>query len=1000
MKDRLYQIFQRYVKLNTAILPAPLIIRLAEIIYLSIFYSISENSYLLEFRGLGVDLLFFFTLSLILALPFLFLSLWKKRAGELFFITIMLLISIIYLSLVKYFIITLIPLDQVIFSYTSEEIVKIVLSSTRFDPIGIVIYCFLIFSPFLILFLIRKQHVGRKAMMMFIILCLLSPISLPLIIPVRDNYEKDVDYYLTENKLYYAINKCGRYLRRERSESISNLINTNTDTRQLNQAIAVASQNYQRSKKDNLFFNPAFPFLRQDDTQDVLGEWIEFNDTKPNVVFIVVESLTPSFVGHNPWFGSYMPFLDSLIGKSLYWENCLSTSERTFGVLPALFGSLPFSDGAFMDIGKEAPNHFSLINYLKKNGYYSNFFYGGDPKFTNYDAFLTHQGVDYILDYYGDEYKTHLVFDEWFRWGYPDGDLFERALDVIDSFPVSPRLDIYLTLSMHSPFTPPDEHGYLDKFEKRMKKLEVSEEKKSTAAKLKHIFSTILYTDDMLRLFFNEYQKRLDFQNTIFIITGDHAMPELHTSYSSLVEKYHVPLIIYSPMIRGPASFNTIISHLDIAPTLLAMLNSADKIKTNSFCHWLGSGLDTTSSDDCNISVSFAFNNKEVVEYLNGDYFISYNKLLHRDSSLHFSWIDDPQILSEMQREHQDYLTLNHYIIESNALVPDYLYFEDSFHAHHLNVKEGMVFQPGKTSKEFISVMKPVPFSRTYQYLDLALGINVRCDIQDTSHLPLLIFEVKDSLLTTRFHTPVKLIYDTSFDDSTGNWDRYRLSERFDLGFIPEEQGNSVKMYFWNENRVSLEFDSLSIHIDGFFQPTIKDLMNEEQLEDDLMPELERTDYFLKKDQIVFQKRVISVEFDTTLIVSNDSEGFVFSEDPRMFYSLINATKLSDDFKRVSIDIKFQYSFAHPVDESEIPWLVLVIEDSISTQLLYDQLDFPGSKSDQMIPGEWQTFQLEGTLDVNSLKGTSGSYLKLYFFNPNYSPIQYDTLHLRVSGIN
>ena len=96
-----------------------------------------------------------------LAVPFLMLSLWKRRVGEAFFITIMLLVYILYLSLVKYFITTLIPLDQVIFAYTSEEIIKIVLSSTRFDPIGIVIYFFLIVTPFLILFLTRKRKVGR-----------------------------------------------------------------------------------------------------------------------------------------------------------------------------------------------------------------------------------------------------------------------------------------------------------------------------------------------------------------------------------------------------------------------------------------------------------------------------------------------------------------------------------------------------------------------------------------------------------------------------------------------------------------------------------------------------------------------------------------------------------------------------------------------------------------------------------------------------------------------
>ena len=1000
MKDRLYKLLQRYFKLNLAFILAPLIIRVAEIIYLSIFYSISDNSYLLELRGLGTDLLFFFTVSLVLAVPFFFLALWKQKVGEIFFITIMLLVYIFYLSLVKYFITTLIPLDQVVFAYTTEEIIKIILSSTRFDPIGIVVYSFLIVSPFLILFLARKRKVGRVSLIVFAALCFLSPIALPLIIPVRDNYEKDFNYYLTENKLYYAVKKCGLYLRRVRTEYVTDLISSNTGTHQLSQEIREASQDYQRSKKNGMFFNPAFPFLRQDDTKDILGAYFEFNDLKPNLVFIIVESLTPSFFGQDPWFGSYMPFLDSLIEKSLYWENCLATSERTFGVLPALFGSLPYSDGAFLDIGREMPNHFSLLKYLKKNGYYSHFFYGGDPKFTNYDAFLSQQGVDYILEYYGDEYESHLIFDEWFRWGYPDGDMFERSIDVIDSFPGSPLADIYLTLSMHSPFTPPNKTEYLDKFNKRVEQLGVSQKKKLTARKLKHIFSTILYTDDMLRLFFQAYQKRSDFQNTIFIITGDHAMPELHTSYTSLVEKYHVPLIIYSPMIKDPAKFSVIISHLDITPTILAMLNSTDRVKMNPYCHWLGNGLDTTSSDECKISVSFAFNNKEEVEFLSGDYFISYNKLYHRDSLLNFSRIDDPRILGEMQKKHGNYLALTQYIVENNALIPDYLYFEDSYYTQRLKVKEKIVFRPGKTSKEFISVMKPVPFKRAYQYLDLDLGVNIRCDTNDTAYLPLLILEVKDSAYITHFHTSVKLIYDTTLIDSSGRLNRYRLSEKFDLGFIPDQLVNSVKMYFWNQDKVILELDSLTISIDGFYHPTLDDIRNERQFMDDFNPEGEWPDYSLKEDQIILQERIISVEFDTTLIIAFDSEGFVISEAPQKFYPIMNATKLSDDFRRVGIDIRFQYAFTKAVEESELPWLVLSIEDSISTKLLYNRLNFPGIEAAQIIPGKWNMFQLEETLEVNSLKGTKGDYLKLYFFNQHLCPLQYDSLHLKVTGIN
>jgi phosphoglycerol transferase MdoB-like AlkP superfamily enzyme len=50
-----------------------------------------------------------------------------------------------------------------------------------------------------------------------------------------------------------------------------------------------------------------------------------------------------------------------------------------------------------------------------------------------------------------------------------------------------------------------------------------------------------------LRGFFDAYSKRSDFNNTIFLITGDHRMPEI--PMSDKIDRYHVPLIVYSPML-------------------------------------------------------------------------------------------------------------------------------------------------------------------------------------------------------------------------------------------------------------------------------------------------------------------------------------------------------------------------------------------------------------------------------------------------------------------
>jgi len=354
-----------------------------------------------------------------------------------------------------------------------------------------------------------------------------------------------------------------------------------------------------------------------------------------------------------------------------------------------------------------------------------------------------------------------------------------------------------------------------------MDELGVNQKQRAATEKLKNVFATILYSDEMLRLFFREIQQQPDFENTIFIITGDHAMPELHTSHLSPLEKYHVPLIIYSPLIRKPGQFNTIVSHLDITPSLLALLQAKGIVDPHPFCHWLGGGISTSSQENHNVAVSFALNNSEEVEYLRNGYFLSYNRIFALQSGLGLTLMDDEQKRKELKTQHTDFLALSRYAVKYNALVPDYLYFEETYHAQHLEFKENLVFYPGRTSREFISVMKPVPFKQKYNFLELKVGVNIRYHQQDKSRLPVLILEVKDSTYANHFYTPIKLIFDHTRIDSTGSWDRYHLVERVDIGFIPDKLHKSVKMYFWNRYKIQVEMDSLSIEMSGYFRPEI-----------------------------------------------------------------------------------------------------------------------------------------------------------------------------------
>ena len=424
--------------------------------------------------------------------------------------------------------------------------------------------------------------------------------------------------------------------------------------------------------------NADYPLLRVDHTPDALGPCFNFGKEKPNFVFIIFESLSTSFCGEDPYYGSFMPFLDSLIGKSLYWNNFLSTAERTFNVLPAVFGSLPFSNAEFY-LNSNPPLHFSLIRYLKENGYFTTFYYGGNPSFSGYDNFMKHESIDLIMSHFGKNLSSYIIMEKSWEWGHPDGDLYKRSFEVIDSLKRSPRLDIYLTLSSHAPFKPPDEEYYHQEFSNRVRQLKLRPDIKKMVEVQRDIFSTIIYTDRALKEFFDAYRKRADFKNTVFIITGDHAMPELNTTYLSVIEKYHVPLIIYSEMLKKPRRFQSVSSHLDIAPSILAMLKSRGFITTRPVCHWLGQGIDVSEDFRNTHTVSLIFNNGQQEEFINGMNMLSSDRLFRIVNGMKLQKVNNVPVAERLKKELKTYLSVTNDVASKKTVVPDELYFSGNY---------------------------------------------------------------------------------------------------------------------------------------------------------------------------------------------------------------------------------------------------------------------------------------------------------------------------------
>ncbi len=411
-----------------------------------------------------------------------------------------------------------------------------------------------------------------------------------------------------------------------------------------------------------------YPLIKSQHTENVLGGYFELKEEKPNIVMIIVEGLGRDFVGEGAEFGSFTPFLDSLSQQSLYWENCLSTTGRTFGVLPAITGSLPFGKSGFMELEKY-PNKLTLFSILKNNGYHTSFYQGTNSAFDGVDRFLLSENVDFVLDKsgFGVDYQTQSEDANGSSWGYPDRELFRKSM-TLPRDGDKPRMEIYMTISNHEPFIPPNQDHYEKKVKELLPGSGHDSKTKRIIKKNSNIFATLLYTDDALKFAIEEYKKLPTYENTIFVITGDHRL--IPIPQRNAISRFHVPLIVYSPMLKEPRKMSAVSSHFDVAPTLLALLESQYEMKMPKKVAWMGSALDTYEKFRGIKDIPLMRNKNELKEYVSGEKVYSDGSVYEIDEDMNFS---NSLGGAKIEQKLNAFKSMNAYVTTNDKIIPDSL---------------------------------------------------------------------------------------------------------------------------------------------------------------------------------------------------------------------------------------------------------------------------------------------------------------------------------------
>jgi len=269
-----------------------------------------------------------------------------------------------------------------------------------------------------------------------------------------------------------------------------------------------------------------------------------------NVVVISSESFGAKF---SRLYGSkhdLTPNFDAYAQRGIWFANTYASGTRTVRGLEALTASFPPIPTVSI---VRRPGNDGIATWgrvMRDLGYDTSFLYGGYGYFDNMNAFYAGNGYE-VLDRSAID---HVRFEN--IWGVADEDLFDLALQHFSDLHArgKPFFSIVMTTSNHKPFT----------FRPGLEGLGIPESGGGRKAGVK-------YADYALGYFLREAEKQPWFDDTIFVVVADHGA-RVYGKADIPLSSYEIPMMIYAPKHLRPRRVDTLMTQIDIAPTVLGLL--------------------------------------------------------------------------------------------------------------------------------------------------------------------------------------------------------------------------------------------------------------------------------------------------------------------------------------------------------------------------------------------------------------------------------------------
>ncbi|MCX7987228.1 MAG: LTA synthase family protein [Bacteroidales bacterium] len=286
--------------------------------------------------------------------------------------------------------------------------------------------------------------------------------------------------------------------------------------------------------------------IKSDSTQQLIRY-----EKSPNVILIVLESFMAKLL---PEAGGDLslnatPQLRYLIKEGIFFPNVYSTGTRSDkGLISIICGFPAFPNVLVMRFPDKTEKLPAIAKDLRKEGYSTAYYYGGDIDFVSMRSFAKNAGYNKIVSMSDFPSSTYNA-----KWGVHDHVVFERLLSDIDTAS-KPFFYTFFTLSSHEPFDVPmktviegndDDHRFLN---------------------------SVYYTDSCLGSFIEKAKQKPWWNNTLVVLIADHGVLRLGVHDAFDPERFHIPMLWLGGVVQQPAVVKSVVSQTDVPYTLLMQL--------------------------------------------------------------------------------------------------------------------------------------------------------------------------------------------------------------------------------------------------------------------------------------------------------------------------------------------------------------------------------------------------------------------------------------------